>query len=142
MPRPATVPVSGVWTPTGEDEDDDVHPWTVPTLRRAYQESGDNMRRALEYLADRAGQEVTSRQLGEDLELENGAASVAGMIGAFARRCWNRYDRYLPWNSWWQPIDDPDVESQTETVFVMPEEVGQVIQDLRSGKPSASDVQT
>lgn len=117
-----------VWQPEGDSDDDDVHPWTEATLRRMYNDSTGNMRDALDYMAARGGQEVTTNELATALDLPKGAASVAGMIGAFARRCWNRYERYLPWESWWQPIAAD--EGRTETVFVMPAEVASVLRGL------------
>jgi hypothetical protein len=118
-----------VWTPPGEEDDTDVHPWTAATLRRMYTESATNMRAALDYLAERGDQDVTSNELAKVLHLPKGAASVAGMIGAFARRCWSRYDRYLPWTSRWQYIDEQ--AGTTETVFRMPEPVAEVLRSLR-----------
>lgn len=119
-----------VWTPQGDADDDDVQAWTQSMLKRMYGESVGPMRAALDYLADRGGDEVTSRELAEALGLPKGVRSLAGMIGAFARRCWNRYDRYLPWDSRWQPIQGDTVG--TETVFCMPFEVAAVLVDLRN----------
>ncbi len=93
-----------------------------------YHESTGNMRASLGYLADRGDQEVTSRELADHLQAPKGTKSVDGMIGAFAGRCWNRYDRYVPWDSWWQGIGDGE---RSEAVFVMSAVIADYLRTLR-----------
>lgn len=109
-----------------EAEVDEGHePWDAESLRRFYKESSPNMQTFLCQLAERSPGTITSTEAGKDLP--KGAQSVAGMLGAAARRAWNRHDRVMPWNSWWQPTDD---HRGTETVFEMPEEVATAIKNI------------
>jgi hypothetical protein len=66
------------------------------TVRRVYLESEEHFRDLLRFLAGRAGQPVSTGDVAEALGLPNGAASLAGMLGAFARRSKNRYGGYWP----------------------------------------------
>ena len=77
--------------PESIEDEGFVHGWDRATVRRAYRESGDNMRDLLRFLASERGREVTSYELAEALGAKYGWNSVAGMLGAFGRRCSNRY---------------------------------------------------
>jgi hypothetical protein len=87
LPRPA---------PSPEAEKGFVHGWDRETVRRAYRESGDKMRDLLSFLAENPGREISSYELGEALEAQFGWNTIAGMLGAFRRRCGNRYGRTEP----------------------------------------------
>ncbi len=108
-----------------EEVEEGHEPWDEESLRRFYKESSPNMQVFLRLLAERWPETVTSTEAGKDLP--KGAQSVAGMLGAAARRAWNHHDRVLPWESWWQPTDD---RGGTETVFKMPEEVAKLIRSI------------
>jgi hypothetical protein len=73
-----------------------VHGWDEATVRRAYRESADGMRRLLDFLARNPGQEISSYELADAVEARYGWNTIAGMLGAFGRRCVNRYGRSLP----------------------------------------------
>lgn len=127
---PAGPQADAVWTPVVDDDDDDVFPWTTSSLRRMYSESSGNMQKALDYLSERGGEDVSTNELARALGLLKGAASVAGMLGAFSRRCWNRYDRYVPWESTWRWTDQD--AGTSETLIRMPQEVAAVLKSLRA----------
>jgi hypothetical protein len=73
-----------------------VHGWNRSLVQRAYKESADQMRRLLEFLAHHPNQEVSSYELADAIEAKFGWNTVAGMLGAFGRRCVNRYGRLEP----------------------------------------------
>ena len=73
------------------------------TVRRIYLESEDPFRNLLRLLAVHAGQPMGTGDLAEALGLPNGAASLAGMLGAFARRSKNRYAGYWPFERVYNP---------------------------------------
>lgn len=73
-----------------------VHGWDRPTVRRAYRESGDRMREVLDFLARHPDREVSSYELADAIEAKYGWNTVAGMLGAFGRRCANRYGLKRP----------------------------------------------
>jgi hypothetical protein len=68
-------------TPAGSADEEDDTPWDDISLRRLWVESSTDQRRVLEYLAEHAGQEVTSRQIAVALALPKGAKSLAGIVG-------------------------------------------------------------
>jgi hypothetical protein len=72
---------------------DDLLGWTKPLLQRAYLESGDPMGELLDFLASRPDQEVTSDEIATEINAAHGWNTVAGMLGAFIRRCTGRYGR-------------------------------------------------
>jgi Family of unknown function (DUF6416) len=73
-----------------------VHGWDADTARRAYRESADKMRNLLEFLARNPEREVSSEEIAEAIGARFGWNTVAGMLGAFGRRCTNRYGRLKP----------------------------------------------
>ncbi len=77
---------------------------------RAYKESPPAMKRLMDYLADRPGEIVSSREIGSELGL--GWQQLAGVLGAFGRRWHNRYRQ--PKGGWfiehWWSGDDERVE--------------------------------
>ncbi len=81
---------------SSEGEAGFVHGWNRVLAQRAYRESADQMRRLLEFLAEHPNQEVSSYELADAIEARFGWNTVAGMLGAFGRRCGNRYGRTEP----------------------------------------------
>lgn len=75
-------------------------------VRRVFLESEENFRALLRFLAGRPGQSISTAEAAEALGLPNGAASVAGMLGAFARRSKNRYDGFWPFERLYNPAHD------------------------------------
>ena len=65
-------------------------------VKRIFLESEERFRALLHFLADRPGQPISTTETAEVLGLSNGVASLAGMLGAFARRSKNRYDGFWP----------------------------------------------
>lgn len=71
-------------------------PATDPAvISRAYRESPDRMKAFLNYLGDRPGQAVSSREIGEAIGYNWN--QVAGMLGAFGRRWEHRYKAAGSW---------------------------------------------
>jgi hypothetical protein len=100
-----------------------VNGWTVPLLRRAYDESGDAMRAILQFLADNAGKEVTTYDVADGVEAMKDWNSVAGALGAFGRRCSNRYGmKEQPW-SWRFDTDDRVLMKMPATVAAVIKQV-------------------
>jgi hypothetical protein len=79
-----------------EEEAGFVHGWDRSLVQRAYKESADQMRHLLEFLARHPHREVSSYELADAIEAKFGWNTVAGMLGAFGRRCVNRYGRLEP----------------------------------------------
>lgn len=75
-------------------------------VRRVFLESEENFRALLRFLASRAGQSISTAEAAEALGLPNGAASLAGMLGAFARRSKNRYDGFWPFERLYNSAQD------------------------------------
>jgi hypothetical protein len=74
--------------------------WTEDLVSRAFKESANPMRRVLLFLADHAGEEVTSIEIADAIDAKYGWNTVAGMLGAFGRRSVNRYKRSAPMWEW------------------------------------------
>ncbi|HZO06216.1 MAG TPA: hypothetical protein VFB52_07495 [Solirubrobacterales bacterium] len=75
-------------------------------LQRAYSESDTQFQALLRYLAERPDEAIGSVQIANELGLANGTASLAGMLGAFARRAKNRYDGFWPFERIYSPGDE------------------------------------
>jgi len=75
-------------------------------VRRIFLESEENFRALLLFLAGRPGQSISTAEAAQALGLPNGAASLAGMLGAFARRSKNRYDGFWPFERLFNPAQD------------------------------------
>lgn len=97
-----------------------VHGWDRESVWRAYRESADKMRHLLLFLANHADQEISSAELAEALDARFGWNTVAGMLGAFGRRCANRYGRSKP--MWEFRYDD-----EGRILITMPAAVAEVI---------------
>jgi hypothetical protein len=78
-----------------------IHGWTKETLRQHFRDSSEKMQAFLVYLAEHAGEEVTS----EDAAVAVGYPdwnSIAGMLGAAQRRAGNHFGQaHGPWNRRW-----------------------------------------
>src|ERR1039458_632535 len=83
-----------------KDDGPIINGWTEDLVRQAYKESGDPMRKVLSFLAEHGGSEVTALEIADAIDAERGWNTVAGMLGAFARRSVHRYTRAYPmWES-------------------------------------------
>ena len=74
-------------------------------VHRVFRESDEQFRRLLYFLAQRPGASVTTDEVADGLDLFRGAASLAGMLGAFGRRSNNRYDSFWPFEKTYNPIE-------------------------------------
>lgn len=74
-------------------ETDDAVPgnYTPDMIEEAYEQSSPQMKAALGLLTEAGDYGLSTVQLGQDLGYEFGANAVAGMLGAFTRRCYNHY---------------------------------------------------
>ena len=77
-------------------EDGFVNGWDRETVRKAYRESADNMRELLRFLSRSPEREVSSYEIADAIGARFGWNTVAGMLGAFQRRCANHYGRTKP----------------------------------------------
>ncbi|MFL5913052.1 MAG: hypothetical protein ACJ768_21100 [Gaiellaceae bacterium] len=93
-------------------------------LERAYRESDGAFRRLLDYLAERPGEPVTTKQLAAGIGLERGTASLAGMLGAYGRRARNRYGGFWPFSKAYNPVEESNE-------LVMADDVAEAIRQLR-----------
>jgi hypothetical protein len=75
-------------------------------VNRVYRESEEKFRRLLEFLADHPGTPLSTELVAEEIELERGTASLAGMLGAFGRRSTNRYDDFWPFERVYNSVDE------------------------------------
>jgi hypothetical protein len=95
--------------------------WEESVIRRAYEESGPPMRRVLETLAARAGEEVGSDELAAAVGEGATSANLAGVMGAFGRRVRSRYRQSRPFfASRWDGERD-------RTVYWIPREAAEAI---------------
>jgi hypothetical protein len=93
--------------------------WTDETLRRAWRESKENIRKLLEYLATHPDEEFGTPELATAIGVPDWN-SIAGMLGPFTRRFKNHYGVVLP--PWNQRTDANDRDHLT-----MPAAVANVI---------------
>lgn len=84
--------------------------WTDETLRRAYRESKENIRKLLEHLATHPDQEFGTPELATAIGVPDWN-SIAGMLGPFTRRFKNHYGVALP--PWKQRTDTHDRDHLT-----------------------------
>ncbi len=77
-----------------------------PLLRRVYSESEPQFQALLLYLASRPDEAIGSVEIANALDLANGTSSLAGMLGAFARRAKNRYGGFWPFERIYSPGDE------------------------------------
>lgn len=93
-------------------------------VRRIFLESEENFRALLRFLAGRPGQSIGTAEAADALGLPNGAASLAGMLGAFARRSKNRYDGFWPFERLYNPAQD-------RAELMMESEVAAIVNGLK-----------
>jgi hypothetical protein len=96
-------------------------------IARAYRESPPAMKGFLEYLADRPGVWISSREIGDSLGLDWN--KVAGVLGAFGRRWHNRYQQ--PQKRWF--FDERWNHDKNHQEYRMPERAAEVIKAERNG---------
>ena len=101
-----------------------VYGWDRDMVRRAYRESADKMRNLLGFLAENPDREVSSYEIAEAIGAKFGWNTVAGMLGAFGRRCANRYGRSMPM---WEFRHD----NQDRILMTMPAKVAEAIQSAK-----------
>ncbi len=105
--------------------------WTSSRLKRMVDESPVAMRDILRAMADHAGEWITTEDLASAISKKADADwnTVAGTMGAFGRRCKNRYGiKQKPFESHY----DHTVGSK---VFRMPKEIAsQIIRIMDNGK--------
>jgi hypothetical protein len=65
--------------------------WPLELVARAMHESPPGPRAAFELLAERGDHGATTQELVQELDYKRGGAALAGMFGAFGRRCLRRY---------------------------------------------------
>lgn len=81
--------------------------WPEDVVLRAARESAEAMRGVLRILVEAGDDGLTTVEIADQLHLARGAASVAGMLGAFSRRCFNRYGMSDPlWEAQWEELED------------------------------------
>ncbi|HET6449229.1 MAG TPA: hypothetical protein VFG31_08975 [Conexibacter sp.] len=95
--------------------------WTEEKLRRAYRESGENMRSLLRHLAHHPDAEFGTEEIAKALGLP-GWNSVAAMLGPFTRRYRGRYRVALP--PWTQRTD-----ASNRDHLRMPAEVAEILRE-------------
>lgn len=79
-----------------------VNGWTETTLRRHFEQSSDKMKAFLLYLAKHADSEVDTDTVANAIGFPDWN-SIAGMLGAAARRARNHYGReHGPWTRRWR----------------------------------------
>jgi hypothetical protein len=105
-------------------EDGFVHGWDRDSVWRAYKESADKMRDLLDFLAENPGREVSSEEIAEAIDAKYGWNTIAGMLGAFGRRCTNRYRKLEP--MWEYRPDEND-----RNLITLPPKTAEVIRDAR-----------
>jgi hypothetical protein len=94
--------------------------WTDKLLRLATKESGPEMRQGLVEMAKAGDAGITTQELADALGLPKGRASVAGMFGAFGRRCDSRYSVAAD-DLYTKSYEMGDVAGDYETRLVMNE---------------------
>lgn len=97
----------------------------VAPLRRMYNESYEQHRRLIAFLAEHPGDWHYTGDLARALDLQNGARGLAGMLGAFGRRAKHRYGGMTPWQSEWDP-------NRAEMRHRMDPKVAETVRNLRN----------
>lgn len=75
-------------------------------VARVYRESDEHFRDLLRLLAEHPGEAHSTAWIADRLGLASGAGSLAGMLGAYARRAKNRYDGFWPFERLYNPTTD------------------------------------
>ena len=92
-------------------------------VRRIYDDSLEPHRRLMRLMAVHPDEWRYSGEIAADLELENGARGLAGMLGAYGRRAKHRYGGLKPWESQWD-------SAREEMRHMMPGSVAEVIRTI------------
>lgn len=100
----------------GPEPPDAFDHWDAAEFRRHVGRASDTIKGLVKYLADHAGEEVTTTDVAEELQLPHGWNSLAGALGAFGRYLGNR-DRDWPWETWWD-ADGRAVMRMSEAVAI------------------------
>lgn len=98
-------------------------PPTVAILQRIWKESGPAMKKVFKVLIEAEGNTVTSKELALSLYGNTKGHRLAGAMGAFGRRCKNRYNGVRPFTASW---------NHTNGVweYTMPKDVADVLSPL------------
>ncbi len=99
------------------------------SVQRVYLESEPKFRDLLRFLADSPGRPISSAEVARGISLPSGPASLAGMLGAYARRSNNRYEGFWPFERLSNPTDET-------TELMMSAEVATMVKGLA---PSTTD---
>jgi hypothetical protein len=95
--------------------------WTEEALRQHYRDSSPKMQAFFRFLAEHADEEVTSHEAAEAIGYPDWN-SIAGMLGAAARRAANHYGlQESPWVQRWA--------NDGQARFTMPRDLAAVILD-------------
>jgi hypothetical protein len=92
-------------------------------VNRVYRESDEQFRRLLALLARSPGDPLSTELVAEELQLERGPASLAGMLGAFGRRANNRYDGFWPFERLYNGAEE-------RSELIMNSEVATILQRI------------
>ncbi len=90
------------------------------TLKRMWDESAAVMRKALKHLAQQSGKPVAAPDLAKAIFGNPKGHKLAGAMGAFGRRCQNRYGGAKPFAAKWNPV-------ATRWEYTMPADVAKRI---------------
>lgn len=98
-----------------------INGWNESDLRQHYRDSSEKMRAFLVYLADHAGEEVTSHGAARAVGYRDWN-SIAGMLGAAQRRARNHFGHESgPWSRRWNAEDQAQLK--------MPRDVAAIVLD-------------
>jgi hypothetical protein len=87
--------------------------WPTELVKRAVIESQSPMRDTLVMLAEAGDDGITTEEIAEHFSFDAGRNAVSGMLGAFGRRCQNRYDREDGlYEVTWPQLDDGAYETR------------------------------
>lgn len=98
--------------------------WTEKRLRRAFEESSPSQQAILRAMAQANGKWISVSEVAAKVGAEYDWNSLAGALGAFGRRCRNRYKaKVRPFTRRYNPVKE-------EREYLMPPEIGKVIKAL------------
>jgi hypothetical protein len=103
-------------------QDHTLDDWNADAFRKHVTRASDTIRGLVSHLADHAGEEVTTGDAAEALNLPYGWNSLAGALGAFGRYCANR-DLDFPWDDWYN-ADGLTVMRMSQAVAAEAREAG------------------
>lgn len=98
--------------------------WNEKRLRRAFEESSPSQQAILRAMAEANGKWISVSEVAAKVGAEYDWNSLAGALGAFGRRCRNRYKaKVRPFTRRYNPAKE-------EKEYLMPPEIGKVIKAL------------